>query len=93
MRRAPDQARLTAMNTATPKQRVILDAAIDRSVIRGVLTAPTGGQREFHGWLELNTALETILGAAAGHAPNDSRAARAALPPAGSGSRSSHPDV
>jgi hypothetical protein len=42
-------------------RRVILDAAIDRSVIRGTLTAPTGERRDFHGWLELSTALETIL--------------------------------
>jgi hypothetical protein len=30
-------------------------------VIRGTLTAPTGERRDFHGWLELSTALETIL--------------------------------
>jgi hypothetical protein len=42
-------------------QRVILDAAIERSVIRGTLTANTGTRREFHGWLELNTALGVIL--------------------------------
>jgi hypothetical protein len=49
------------MNTATPGQRVILDAAIDGSVIRGTLTAHSGARRAFHGWLELNTALEAIL--------------------------------
>jgi hypothetical protein len=43
------------------EQRVILDAAIERSVIRGTLTATTGERREFHGWLELNTGLEAIL--------------------------------
>ena len=43
------------------KQRVILDAAIDRSVIHGRLTVPSGDRRDFHGWLELNTALEAIL--------------------------------
>jgi hypothetical protein len=42
-------------------RRVILDAAIDRSVISGTLTAPTGERRDFYGWLELSTALETIL--------------------------------
>jgi len=42
-------------------RRVILDAAIDRSVIHGTLTAPTGERRDFHGWIELSTALETIL--------------------------------
>jgi hypothetical protein len=45
------------MNT----QRVILDAVLERSVIRGTLTAAAGERREFHGWLELNTALEAIL--------------------------------
>ena len=49
------------MKTATPKQRLILDAAIDRSVIHGTLTAPSGDRRDFHGWLELNTALEATL--------------------------------
>ena len=49
------------MKTATPKQRLILDAAIDRSVIHGTLTAPSGDRRDFHGWLELNTALEAAL--------------------------------
>jgi len=42
-------------------QQVIVEAAIEGSVIRGTLTAPTGEQRDFHGWLELNTALEAIL--------------------------------
>ena len=53
------------MKTATPKQRLILDAAIDRSVIHGTLTAPSGDRRDFHGWLELNTALEAALDPAA----------------------------
>jgi hypothetical protein len=43
------------------RQRVILDAAIDRGVIRGTLTANSGERREFHGWLELNTALEILM--------------------------------
>jgi len=38
---------------------LVLDAALDRSVIRGILTAATGERRESHGWLELNAALET----------------------------------
>ena len=59
MRRAPCSARLTNMEISV--RRVILDAAIDRSVIRGTLTAPSGERRDFHGWLELSTALETIL--------------------------------
>jgi len=48
-------------------RRVILDAAIDRSVIRGTLTAPNGERRGFHGWRELSTALETILDPKADH--------------------------
>jgi hypothetical protein len=43
------------------KQRLILDAAIERRVIRGTVTRAAGERREFHGWLELNTALEAIL--------------------------------
>jgi hypothetical protein len=45
------------------KERVILDAALERSVIRGTLTAATGERREFHGWLKIDTALEAILNA------------------------------
>jgi len=59
MRHAPGRATLAAMT----KQHVILEAAIDRSVIRGTLTASSGERREFHGWLELSTALEAMLGA------------------------------
>jgi len=43
------------------KQRMAPNAAIDRGVIRGTTTAPTGECRQFHGWLELNAALESIL--------------------------------
>jgi len=57
----------------TTKQRVILDAAINGSVIRGTLTAPTGELREFHGWLELNTALEGMLGTGADHPSTNRR--------------------
>ena len=49
------------MEITDSTRRVILDAAIDRSVIRGTLTAPTGERRDFHGWLELATALEAML--------------------------------
>ena len=59
------------MKIATTKRRVILDAEIDQSVIRGTLTAATGDQRDFHGWLELNTALEAILDPGADRTPND----------------------
>ena len=67
------------MQRTTPKQRVILDAAIDRSVIHGTLTAPSGGRRDFHGWLELNTALEATLDARAGRAPGENPAVSAAV--------------
>ena len=79
MRHAPGQTTLVAMNTATPTQRLILDAAIDRSVIHGMLTAPSGDRRDFHGWLELNTALEAALDPAA-RASGDNRAASLAVP-------------
>ena len=77
------------MKSATPeKRRVILDAAIDRSVIRGTLTAPSGDRRDFHGWLELNTALEAMLDTGADQAPNNSPAASGAVPSVGTESRS-----
>jgi hypothetical protein len=53
------------------KRRLILDAALDGSVIRGTLTASSGVRREFHGWLELNTALEAMLNTGADRAAND----------------------
>ena len=68
------------MKTATPRQRLILDAAIDRSVIHGTLTAPSGDRRDFHGWLELNTALEATLDTRADRAPGNNPAASAAVP-------------
>ena len=66
------------MKIATPEQRVILDAAINGSVIRGTLTAPSGDRRGFHGWLELNTALEATLDTRADRASGDNPAASAA---------------
>jgi len=74
MRHTSGRVRLAGMT----KQRVILDAAIDRSVIHGRLTVPSGDRRDFHGWLELSTALETILDPEADH-KRDSRAARSAI--------------
>ena len=68
------------MKIATPEQRVILDAAIDGSVIRGTLTAPSGERRGFHGWLELNTALEATLDTRADRASGENPAASAAVP-------------
>ena len=58
-------------------QRVILDAALERSVIRGTLTATGGGRRDFHGWLELNTALEAMLASATDLSPAHAAAASA----------------
>jgi hypothetical protein len=55
--------------------KMILEAAIDRSVIRGALITPLGDRRDFHGWLELNTALEAMLDTGADHAPNSPRRA------------------
>ena len=43
------------------QRRLILDAAIDGSVISGTLRDPTGDARPFHGWLELNTAIEAAF--------------------------------
>ena len=60
-------------------RRVILDAALDRSVIRGTLTTADGDRREFHGWLEPNTALEALLGSSADHAAS-SNPATVAIP-------------
>jgi len=48
------------------RQRVILDAVLEGSVICGTLTPATGERREFHGWLELNTAFEGALHAGDG---------------------------
>jgi hypothetical protein len=64
MRHAAPLGTLAGMN----QQRVILNAEIDHSVIRGTLTAADGEHRAFHGWLELSTALEALL------APTDSPA-------------------
>ena len=77
MRHAASRAKLAAMN----RQRVILDADLDRSVIRGTLTAPKGERREFHGWLELNTALEGMLDAGAAHTHSDAQSAICAIDP------------
>jgi len=60
MRQAPLGSRLSIVKSAKT-QRLIIEAAIDGAVIRGTLTAPSGGRRAFHGWLELNTALEAML--------------------------------
>jgi hypothetical protein len=46
------------MKLVTRTQRVIIDAAIEVSVIRGTLTGPSGARRAFHRWLALSTSLE-----------------------------------
>jgi hypothetical protein len=61
MRRTPSGATLAAMKQSSTNRCLIIEAVIDRSVIRGTLTASAGEPREFHGWLELNTALEGML--------------------------------
>jgi hypothetical protein len=57
MRRSAERRKLAAMD----EQRLVLDAALDRGVICGTLTVATGERRAFHGWLELNAALEAML--------------------------------
>ncbi len=91
MRDAPGQATLVAMNDTTPIQRLILGAAIDRSVIHGTLTAPSGDRRDFHGWLELNTVLEATLETRADRAPSDNRVASAAVRPNARDTRATAP--
>jgi hypothetical protein len=80
MRDRAGRATLAAMKNAAPRQRLTLDAAIDRSVIQGTLTASTGARRDFHGWLELSTALEAILDTRAGRPPSERRGASTAVP-------------
>jgi hypothetical protein len=71
---------------------VILDAAIDGSVIRDTLTAHSGARRAtFHGWLELNTALEAILDTRADRAQYDSPTASAPVPATGRVTRGAPP--
>jgi hypothetical protein len=60
MRRRVSGATLAVMQSSTIR-KLVLDAAIDGSVIRGTLTTPAGERREFHGWLELNAAVEAML--------------------------------
>jgi len=54
MRHTPGRATLAAMKIAPRKQCVTFDAAIDRSVIHGTLTAASGARRNFHGCLKQN---------------------------------------
>ena len=50
--RTRPRAILGAMKIVTPQRRLTLGAAIDRSVIHGTLTAPTGDRRDFHSMTE-----------------------------------------
>ena len=61
MRHLPAGAKLEPMKIATTRQRVILDAAIDRSVVHGALTAPTRDRPDCYGWLEINSTLSAML--------------------------------
>jgi hypothetical protein len=49
------------MESAPAVKRVVIDADLEGSVIRGTLTEPSGAQREFHGWLALTAAIEAAL--------------------------------
>jgi hypothetical protein len=71
MRRSARRARLAGMQSPAYRQ-FILEAAIDGSVIHGTLSTPTGQQRAFHGWIELNTALEALLTARGDYVPSTS---------------------
>ena len=65
IRPRPDDlaARITTRSARdrTRERRMMLDAAIDRSVIRGTLTTRSDDRRGFRGRLELKTALEAML--------------------------------
>lgn len=65
MRRTPGGTRLAVMQVSETR-RLILDAAVDASVMRGTLIIPADDKRDLHGWLEVNTPpLEAILGTSA----------------------------
>jgi len=59
--------------------RVILDAALDRSVIPGTLATANGDRREFHGWLELDIAREALLGTSSDHPAPQQRCGTSAI--------------
>ncbi len=60
------------MQTAT-SQRLIVEASIEGSVIRGTLMTETGAERRFHGWLEFYTAIESALWPSGDRSPPDRR--------------------
>lgn len=62
MRGAACAADTAPMESASAAgKRVVIDADLEGSVIRGTLTEPSGAQREFHGWLALTAAIEAAL--------------------------------
>jgi hypothetical protein len=58
------------MISPAPHRRLILDAVLHDASITGTLTGPSGLQREFHGWIELGTAIEALLGERSGSVPD-----------------------
>jgi hypothetical protein len=60
MRGGRGATRLAGMNT--PSRRCLtIEATIEGSTIRGMLSTESGARREFYGWLEFNTAVEAAL--------------------------------
>jgi hypothetical protein len=49
------------MESPDAGKRLVIDADLEGSVIRGPLTEPSGDEREFHGWLALTAAIESAL--------------------------------
>jgi hypothetical protein len=75
------------MKQSSTNRRLIIDASIDGSVIRGTLSASSGERRRFHGWLELNTAIEAMLGIGSDHAHHNPAPGNATVDSAPSGSQ------
>ncbi|MGA2012804.1 MAG: hypothetical protein ABSH51_20030 [Solirubrobacteraceae bacterium] len=44
-----------------PTRPLVLDAALAGSSIAATITTPSGDRRDFHGWIELTTAIEALL--------------------------------
>jgi hypothetical protein len=49
------------MPAGASTRRLILEASLKGGVITGTLADATGPARDFHGWIELSTALEAAL--------------------------------
>ncbi len=65
------------------KQRLSLDAAIDRGVICGTLTASSGKRRELRSWLECDTGLGAMLAPGSRSNISSAREDRTAVPQLG----------